>query len=392
MNGKKILPCFVFSLFLLSSTLFVQPSQAAERTIVPSLGLMAEYNDNIDFDHNGIERDDFIFTVSPGLSLDYKTERTTFGATARVDVFKYADYTDEDYNRQIYGLKASHKLLERLSVRARAGYIRDTTQDSYLEDTGIITTRSTVHRYSGGAGLTYNLTEVSDLDFDYNHRQTDYTSEGDVDTQTDTAGFAYRHAFLERRYILTVAPVYTRDDSDESTVNSYSLALGLSHRFRETLVANISAGTRYSDTEYHLRDTSDTNWDWIADASVTQTWETATASIGYARNLYYSSDGDAVNVDRFYARASKRFTEQFGASLAGTLYFTKSDGNFNNEDSRYYQISPSLFYNITRDHRLELGYSYTNDRDKTLDDDFGDREIERNRVWLLMTFNFPYNW
>jgi len=72
--------------------------------------------------------------------------------------------------------------------------------------------------------------------------------------------------------------------------------------------------------------------------------------------------------------------------LTGNLYFSKSDDSIDNENTRYYEVTPSLYYNITRDHRLEVGYSYANDYDKTLTDN---REAERNRVWILLTFNFP---
>ncbi|OPY90132.1 MAG: hypothetical protein A4E72_00812 [Syntrophus sp. PtaU1.Bin208] len=397
MNKKKMLPYIVSSLFLLCSPLLISQSRAAETTLTPSVGLRAEYDDNIDFEHNDIKRDDFVFTVSPGLRLDYKTERTYLGASAKVNVLRYADYTDEDKVNQYYGLNVSHRLFEKLSVQANAGYSRDTTQDTYLDETGLVTRKSTVHRYSGGAGLSYNLTEVSDLALNYSHSQTDYTNEYDEDTTNDSVSLTYSHAFLDRRFILSVTPYYGRYDSDTSTVDNYGLSLGLSHRLWETLMINASVGARYSDTQYHLsryhaQDETDTNWNWTANISATRTWETASATIGYSRDMYYNSDGEPVNVDRFSARANKKFTDKFGANVSGTLYFTKSDNNenkANEEDSRYYSISPSLYYTFTKDYRLDVGYTYANDYDKTVD---RYETIDRNRFWIMLTFNFPYTW
>ncbi|SEM42832.1 uncharacterized protein, PEP-CTERM system associated [Syntrophus gentianae] len=397
MNEKKRLPYFVFSLFLLLCPLFLSLSQAAEITLTPSVGLRTEYDDNIDFDHNNIKRDDFIFTVSPGLRLDYKTERTYLGATAKVNVLRYADYSDEDTVNQYYGVNASHKLTEKFAIRANAGYNRDTTQDTYLDESGIVTKKSTVHRYSGGAGLSYSLNEVSDLALNYSHSATDYTNQYDEDTTNDSVSLTYSHAFLDRRFILSVSPYYGRYDSDTSTVDNYGLSLGMSHRFWETLVVNAMVGARYSDTQYHLskyhlQDSTDTNWNWTANISATKSWETASATVGYTRDLYYNSDGEPVNVDRFSASASRKFTDKFGANVSGTLYFTKSDNSdnrANEEDSRYYSVSPSLYYTFTKDHRLDVGYTYANDYDKTLD---RYETIERNRFWILLTFNFPYTW
>lgn len=380
----------LFFIFFLSAALLFFPAQspAAETTLTPSIGIMGEYNDNIDFSH-GNERDDFLSTISPGIALDYKTERTALGAMARFDVRNYLDYTEENTVNQNYSLNASHKLYEKLSVRANGRYTRDETTDTYLQETGLVTEKSKVHRYGAGAGLSYNLNEVSDVDLDYAYSKADYDREDKVDTATDSVTLAYRYAFFDRRDIVTVSPRYYRYDSDESTTDSYGVSLGLAHRLRETLVINAALGVRYSDTEYHRRDTTDDYWDWTADISATQTWETASASIGYGRNLYYNDEGNPVTVNRFYARANKNFTDRFGVSLNGILYFTKSEGDFDNEDARYYEITPSLYYNITLDHRLEVGYSYANDYDKTLEDN---QKAERNRVWVLLTFNFPRTW
>lgn len=397
MNEKKMFPCklkirskmssLVLSLFVTGLFLAGQV-MAAETTITPSVGLKAEYNDNIDFSH-GSERDDYIGTISPGLKIDYKTERTVLGAAARIDVVQYLDETEENTVNQNYTLNASHRLLEKLSVRANGGFIRDTTNDTYLEETGLVTRKSTRHQYRGGAGLSYNLTEISDLNLDYGYLKNDYDAPEKIDSTRNLVSLAYRHAFRERRDVVTIMPLYSHFDSDTTTTDNYGLSLGLTHRIQETLVMDIALGVRYSESDYTLIGRSDENWDVTANVSITRNWETASATIGYSRDLYYSDLGEPVNVDRIYARANKNLTEQFGVSLSGNLYFTKSDDTIENEDTRYWEITPSLYYNFTRDHRLEVGYSYANDYDKTLTHD---REAERNRVWILLTFNFPKTW
>lgn len=388
-NAKLLL--LILSLSLLSIPLPIREAPAAETTLTPFLGLRATYDDNIDFSH-GDKRDDYYFTISPGLRLDYRTERTVLSAMARVDINRYVDETDENATNQTYAVNVSHQLMEKLSVRANAGYVRDTTTDSRLEETGAVTTtRSTVHSYRGGAGLTYNLTEVSDIGVDYAHAKVDYDAEDKVDHDTDSVIFAYHHAFFDRRDILTVAPSYTRYDSDVSTVDSYGLSVGLTHRFSETLLLGVTVGGRYSDVQYHNNNEStDNQWNWTADIYATRTWETGSATIGYSRAPYFDDRGVLINVDRFYARANKNITEKFGVSLTGSLYFTKTDNDDVEErDERYYTISPSLYYNITQNHKLEVGYTYANDYDKVRTDN---QTATRNMVWILLTLNFPYNW
>jgi hypothetical protein len=387
---KTKLLLLIFFLSLIPIPLLMQEAPAAETTLTPFLGLRATYDDNIDFSHEN-KRDDYYFTISPGLRLDYKTERTMLSALARVDINRYMDETDENATNQTYAVNVSHQLMEKLSVRANAGYVRDTTTDSQLEETGAVSdTRSTVHSYRGGAGLTYNLTEVSDIGVDYAHTKVDYDDEDKVDHDSDSVIFAYHHAFFDRRDILTVAPSYTRNDSDTSTVDTYGLSVGLTHRFSETLLLGVTVGGRYSDAEYHDTDTTDDHWNWTADIYATRTWETGSATIGYSRAPYFDDRGVLINVDRFYARANKNITEKFGVSLTGSIYWTKTDNDDVEErDERYYTISPSLYYNITQNHKIEVGYTYANDYDKVREDN---QTAERNMFWILLTLNFPYNW
>jgi len=134
----------------------------------------------------------------------------------------------------------------------------------------------------------------------------------------------------------------------------------------------------------------DDEWGWTGGISFDKTWETASASLGYSRDHYYTAEGENVEVDRFFLAVHKMMTQKLGARLSGSLYFTKSIGSSaRDRDVRYYTVSPSLFYNITQNHSLELGYSYANEFDDELTNN---RERDRNMVWLALNFNFPQKW
>jgi len=369
---------------------FVTPfsaALAADVTLTPSLNLRGEYNDNIDFSRTN-KQDDYIGTVSPGLTFGYATDRLDIGARAVVDVVRYMDQTNQDNERQNYGLDASYRISERLSIRANGSYVKDTTLDTELLETGLVERRSDRKHYGGGGGLSFQISEVTDIGIDYNYTKTDYDLIGYTDSDGHSVSLPFHYSFNNRLDVLTLRPYYRNTDSDENKVDSYGFSLGIAHTFTETFTGNVSAGTRYTETEDNTGKT-DNDWGWAADASLTKSWQTASASLGYSRDLDYTAEGELVEVNRFSLSTSKMLTNKFSIRLAGSLYFTKSTGISRNRDTRYYTVAPSLNYMITENHSLALGYSYSNEHDKMLTND---QDRDRNMVWLTLNFNFPQKW
>ena len=369
--------------------IFTGTSYAAEFTVNPSLSLRGEYNDNIDFSRTN-KQDDYIGTISPGLSLGYGTDRFTFGARAGVDFLRYYEYTDQNTERQNYSVTASYRAFERFTINASGSYTKDTTLDSGLEETGIVEQRSERDSYSAGGGVSYRMSELSDVSVNYTFSKTDYDLEDYTDSEGHSASLSYSYSFNNRLDTVSIRPYWRKTDSDVDKINSYGLSLGLIHQFSQTFNANIQAGPRYTATEDNAGVT-EWGWGWTADVSLTKTWETGSVSLGYSRDLQYTGEAENVEVDRFSLTANKMMTQKFGVRLSGSLYFTKStdESNTQDRDVRYYIISPSLFYNITQNHSLELAYSYANEFDKELTND---RERDRNMVWLALNFNFPQKW
>ena len=382
---SKYYTVFIILLFLLAP---FGAAFAADVTLTPSLSLRGEYNDNIDFSRTN-KQDDYIGTTSPGLTFGYATDRLNFGARAVVDVVRYMDQTNQDNERQNYGLDASYRMFERLSIKANGSYVKDTTLDTELLETGLVERRSDRESYGGGGGLSYQISEVTDIGLDYTYTKTDYDLSDYTDSDGHSVSLPFNYSFNNRLDVLTLRPYYRNTDSDEDKIDNYGFSLGLVHKFTETFTGSAEAGVRYTETEEKPSGRSDNDWGWTADASLDKSWQTASASLGYSRDLYYTAEGELVEVDRFSLSTSKMLTSRFSIRLAGSLYFTESTGISRNRDTRYYTVAPSLNYMITENHSLALGYSYSNEHDKMLTND---QDRDRNMVWLTLNFNFPQKW
>lgn len=62
------------------------------------LGVKGEYNDNIFWAAQN-EQDDYIFTVTPAVTLNYKSSQNVFNMGYAVDLVSYTDYSDNNYAR-----------------------------------------------------------------------------------------------------------------------------------------------------------------------------------------------------------------------------------------------------------------------------------------------------
>ena len=102
MNYRPILFCCK-GFFCLALILLPVASIAAEIVFVPAIGLVTEYDDNIDFTRNSdLAKDDFAGSVIPQARLEYSTQRLNLNATGQLDFKKYLNETDFDRTNHLY--------------------------------------------------------------------------------------------------------------------------------------------------------------------------------------------------------------------------------------------------------------------------------------------------
>ncbi|MDY6953083.1 MAG: hypothetical protein SWE60_16365, partial [Thermodesulfobacteriota bacterium] len=292
-------------------------------------------------------------------------------------------------------LSGHYGLMERFTLSGNFSYLKDTTLDSELEETGLVTLREDRERYTGGGGISYRLSERSDVGLDYSYRDTRYDARDLSDYDSHGVTLSYNRYFNDQRDIFTIQPYYTHWESDTSEADNCGLSLGLVHGFSETLRLTAFVGARYTRTEqvvptpwWILNDETvkDSNWGGVADVAVTKTNETTSITLGYSRDLYFDSQGEPIETDRFRLSTNRQITRRLGVGFYGTLYFTESEGEYQFQDSRHVELSPSFNYKITREHTLGLGYSYAHHDDKTLSEN---EKYDRHRGWIVLHFKFP---
>lgn len=368
---------------------FYQPLWAKDVTISPAIVLRTVYDDNLNFERND-EKDDFGANVIPRLTLDYASELLQFSLIGEVDVIKYFSETDFDRTNQLYGIDGEYQMSPRWRFAGDFEYRRDETIDSVLEQTGQAFERRRVTTYDNRAGLFFQLTELSDLGLEADHRKRDYSSSKDTDFNRYTFSLPYTKKLANQRDIVALVPAYSIFDSDgEEDAQGYRFSINWERQINETLTSTVNAGGRYTDIEQE-DGSSDTNWGYIGKLGLQKKTETLTGYIEASRDIRANSNAEIVEVNRLLLRVDKLFRERFGFRFYGSGYYTDTDSNeAEGRKTTYFELRPSLYYLLTENHYIELQYQYQNKKELDLQ---GNPQTQRNRVFLGIVLEFPKKW
>jgi predicted porin len=378
---------FAFSILVFFST---SVALSAETSLLTSVGLKQEYNDNILYTRND-KNDDFISYVTPSFRLKHATELLELSALAGLEALFYWDNSNLDTINQRYRLDGKYRLTERWSVSAEGRYLKDTTLDSQLEETGTVGKRQDRHRYNAGTGLDYAVSERSEIGADYNFQKTDYERKSSVDTKFHSVRFFYRRRLQNQKDVITIFPRFAYGDSDDWDAYSATLNFRWQHPFSETLDTSITVGPRYSRIDYKDNRGDTDNWGGVVDMWLRKRGELTTGRLGFSNRLRSRSNGEIINVSRLYCNVDHRLSYRFGVGFRGGATYSNliEDSPETDDDRWYLDVSPSAFYRLTERLRLRLLYSYNR---QTALDRKGNPSTDRQRVWLQLTFNFPKTW
>ena len=364
---------------------------SAETKLSTSLGLRQEYNDNILYNRSD-EIDDFISYATPSFRLQHATELLKLSALASWRGWLFWDESDLNRVNQRYGLNGRYRLTERWSVSGLARYVKDSLQDSQLDETGSVALGlDDRERINAGAGLDYAISERSTIGSDYNFQKTNFEGRSRVDTEAHSVRAFYRRRLQNEKDVITIFPRFVWGNSDNYDAYSSTLNFRWQHPFSETLDTSITVGARYSRVDYDDdRDDTD-NWGGVADMWLRKRGELTSGRLGFNNRLRTRTNGEIINVSRLYTDIDHRLSRRFGVGFRGSVYFSQliEDSPENDDDRWYFDVSPSAFYRLTENHSLRLLYSYN--YQKLLDADDNDT-VDRQRIWLQLTFNFPEMW
>ncbi len=379
-------------------------ASAAEWKIDPTVKLKVGYNDNIRMGADD-ELSSPVVILSPSATFSVATPRSGTRGDLRVNFRRFTEESDLD-DDNIYFRTHTYHRLERSTLGLDADFVRDTTLDSQLDDTGVVLGRVKRHRYNLGPSWTWNYDERTNLLFGYDYSNVKYeggSSSGFVDFHTNTFRTSMQHALNERTTVSTTLSYRrTSNDNKVDTTNT-NLQAGGSYRFSETLSANLFGGLRHTRAEFSQNsqvpifdgdtiigfrpvrsDESQSDWGYTFSGGVDKSFLRGRSSLSASRSINNSINGVPIEVTRAGLKNLYRFSETWSTELNLAAYRSQTSADARNGNRKYYQVEPKVNWQFRQFWRLSGSYRY---RKQTFDNT-GD-DATQNVAYLTLTYLWP---
>lgn len=357
----------------------------AETHWTPSINLYAIQDDNVLFER-GDTVDDYVYSIQPGVGLDYDQELTKLSADGRVIIRRYQDNDKLDDEIYRFDLNGNTHVTERFNLGGRYSFRKDTTLDSELEETGRIFFREDRLSHDGMLAPRFNLTERTSIGMTGHYRNVDYDSDNKIDYSRWDVSLPVRWRLATQIDSIYISPGYAYRDSDDNSSESYNFRVGWDHESTERLMVKLSLGARYTELEKVGTDKTVDDWGALGNLKFIYDFETARFSIDFQQDLTNAADGDQVDVSRVILSLRWNFTERMGLELNGRYYYSKSEGEDDDDNREYVQAGSELFYHLTKNHLVFVAYEYSQEDEENI---AVEPRAERNRVWAGIKLNFP---
>ena len=361
-------------------------AMAAESIITPKIAVGAAYDDNIFF-RSQDKINSSILTVSPGVEIDYRTLLSSLKLTADLDILSYLDESDLNRTNQYYRLSGDHRIKQRWSTSGNINFYRDTTLNTYLQETGRVFDRIERDYFEAGGRVGYDLGLLSSIRAGYRFQGASYDSDRYSDWDRHRGDIYYEQRLKNEIDTITVGPSFSHRSNDFNDVDSFALDVGWTRNWSAITQSRALIGARHTTVKQN-NGTEDDNWGARAGLDITSRGLVSTTTVRYFHDLRTTVEGDDINVDNFFLTYRRSITERFRVGFDGRLVFSYKllDQQTDVNDERYYWLEPNLYYRLTRHFDLSLRYRYQNNVEFR---DEGDVTRERNLIWLQLEYALP---
>jgi len=367
-------------------------SEAAEWSLLPSIGVKGVYNDNLLLTllpHDAT----YGYWVSPAAEFAGKTERLEASGRVAADFVSYYGGQESRFTNLFLPLTLRYKTETDL-LGFTGGYTRDNTLMGELLDTGLVLRFTQRNQWTANPSWTRRITEKLSVQSSSQLNDTTYEdglSLGLVDYQLfgGSGGLLYQLTEQDQIHLSgSYANFHTTNAPSPFRASLPGVSLSLTHAFTETLTGTAFGGPSF------VSSTSQTAGDnikaertvWLFGGNLTKKFERTTVQVSGSRNIMPSGFGLLIQTDRAALTVSHDLTETLTASFDGAGYSVSgitqraAGGTF--QDSRFFSATPMIAWKFSEWWKLELSYAY---RHREVDG-FSDPAMSNATMFMLTYF------
>jgi hypothetical protein len=374
-----------FSLALLILLCLPTLLYGVEYSVVPTVSLREEVNDNILMTaqpHDTVWGSHLI----PSLRLSAAMERWRVDGNFWASLSRYVGEEGLDMNEASLKLSSEYST-ERDRWRWFGEATRDAAWKSELEETGLIfgVQRRNVGVLGGSWSRT--LTERTTLRGEVEYRETRYDREGGLfDFDAFLGSVQTIYSLSEKDQLRTHLQLLSyRAPSVGVESKNVGLQISWVHPFSETFQGTFSVGGRELFTEFSLggETEKEREFGWLAGAMILKRWERTSLRGGAVRQVDPSGGGYLIEVNRLSSVIEQQLTQTTSGSLAAYFYRTRPlRGDLSPPDGTSFSIEPRWLWNWNEAWSMLIGYRYA-----WLKRDDGNDPIYSNSITWMLTYH-----
>jgi len=340
-------------------------SEAAEWSLLPSLGVKGVYNSNLlltPFPHD----ETYGYWVTSAAEVAGKTERLEVSSRIAADVVGYFGGEDRQFTNAFTPLSVRYKT-EKDLLGFTGGFTRDNTLLSELQATGVVLQFAQRNQWTANPTWARQLTEKLSVQSGVQFSDTTYESSRLVDYRVVGGSGGLLYQLSERDQIQLMGSYVhfrTTDSPFGFRADFPGINMSLTHAFDESLTGTVYGGPRFLSSTSHtsVGDITARDTVWLAGASMKKSFERATLQVSFARDLVPSGFGLLIQTNRGELSGSYEISETLSCSfnVVGILTSGKTraviGGAF--PDSNYVSLAPKLSWKFLEWWQAELSYMY----------------------------------
>ena len=343
-------------------------SEAAEWSLLPSIGVKGLYNDNLILTaqpHHAT----YGYWVSPAAVFAGKTERLEVGGRAAIDYVSYYGGEDTQFTNVFLPVTLQYKT-EKDLLGLTGGFRRDNTLMGELQDTGLVLRFTQRNQWTANPSWTRSITETLSVQSNFQLADTTYEDAlrlGLFDYQLfkGSGGLLYQMSEQDQIKLFGSYSSFYTTNAPFSFRSSFPGAnLSLTHAFTETLTGTVSSGAHFvsSTTQTASGNIANQKTVWLFGASLAKKFESSSIRLNVARDIVPSGFGLLLQTDRAGVTVSHDLSETLTASFDGSGYnvsaITERASGGTVPESRYFAATPQIAWKFSEWWKVELSYTY----------------------------------
>ncbi|MDD1613853.1 MAG: hypothetical protein LUP98_04295 [Methylococcaceae bacterium] len=390
--------------------------QANDYFFNPVISAKERYYSNIRLLQNP-PQDNWISTISPGLNFGLRHENGELKSNFTWNQLFYTNQSELNISEQLFSMGYQHQT-GRLQWGTK-GYFNN---QSFLNTEGTVLgnvrfSQVMAKQLNIAPTVSYALTELSSLSFDYAYNKTTYEKNQNLylsnyDYHQASGTFTHLYTEHDKLNATLSSSRYKAQVQDRTTFNNIA-QLGWQHSFSEQLVTYVSAGINYSQTDVSVspvgsnrglpvyRDpvtgfftdeqpvVKSNGFGGVYQASIQKSFEKGSVSLVGSQNQTPTSQGLQTQT-QIAINTAYNINERWTSGLSGSYSIYKMPAQQNsqfNNNRTYASISPNINWKWTPEINVGLSYTYRQQEYKS-----DPQAREDNSVQLQFTYQPQTNY